>query len=161
MLKESLEQIAHRYYEDIIYILKSNNEQYTENNNGYFFDLTKLKDETVAELKLFVQKKPNDEISAMEHRKSFALQQPEQNKELMEVNDKKRLEYITKSEVTNGTNVTPSQKFISEYNIDFNKTTEKASTLLKFLNAKKKYIRNPETLLSKNEAQLKKQSYAL
>ena len=61
----------------------------------------------------------------------------------------------------NGTNVTPSQKFVSEYNIDFIKTTEKTFTLLKFLNAKKKYFRNPETLLPKNEAQLMKDPYVL
>ena len=36
MLRENLEQIANKYYEDIIYILKANDEQYTENNTGYF-----------------------------------------------------------------------------------------------------------------------------
>lgn len=159
MLKEDLEQIANKYYEDIIYILKANDEQYTENNTGYFFDLTKLKEKTIEDLELFIQKKPNDEIAAKEHRKSFSL--PKQENVNMEVNDNKKQENVKSKTEENGTNVTPSQKFISEYNIDFNKTTEKASTLLKFLNAKKKYIRNPETLLSKNESQLMKQAYVM
>jgi len=157
MLKENLEQIANKYYEDIIYILKANDEQYTENNTGYFFDLTKLKEKTIEELDLFIQKKPNDEIAAREHRKSFSLQK----NETIEVNDNKKEETVKSKIEETGTNVTPSQKFVSEYNVDFNKTTEKASTLLKFLNARKKYIRNPETLLSKNEAQLMKQAYVV
>lgn len=168
MLRENLEQIANKYYEDIIYILKANDEQYTENNTGYFFDLTKLKEKTIDDLKLFIQSKPSNEIVVREHRNSFSLETPE-------INDNKKYEYThthadthadthdkSKTNVEeNGTNVTPSQKFISEYNIDFNKTTEKTSTLLKFMNAKKKYIRNPETLLSKNEAQLMKQAYIM
>ena len=153
MLKENLEQIANKYYEDIIYILKANEEQYTENNTGYFFDLIKLKEKTIEDLELFIQKKPNDEIAAREHRESFSLQK----NETVQVNKKEK----TVKSKTDGTNVTPSQKFVSEYNVDFNKTTEKASTLLKFLNARKKYIRNPETLLSKNEAQLTKESYVM
>lgn len=157
MLKQNLEQIANKYYEDIIYILKANDEQYTENNTGYFFDLTKLKDKTIEDLELFIQKKPNDEIAAREHRKSFSLQK----NETIDVNDNKKEETVKSKIEETGTNVTPSQKFVSEYNVDFNKTTEKASTLLKFLNARKKYIRNPETLLSKNEAQLMKQAYVV
>lgn len=155
MLKENLEQIANRYHEDIIYILKANDEQYTENNTGYFFDLTKLKEKTITDLELFIQKKPNDEIAAREHRKSFS----QQKNENIEANNKQE-SLKSKIEET-GTNVTPSQKFVSEYNVDFNKTTEKASSLLKFLNARKKYIRNPETLLSKNEVQLMKQAYVV
>lgn len=157
MLKENLEQIANKYYEDIIYILKANDEQYTENNTGYFFDLTKLKDKTIEDLELFIQKKPNDEIAAREHRKSFSLQK----NETIVVKDNEKQETVKSKIEETGTNVTPSQKFVSEYNVDFNKTTEKASTLLKFLNARKKYIRNPETLLSKNEAQLMKQAYVV
>ena len=157
MLKENLEQIANKYYEDIIYILKANDEQYTENNTGYFFDLTKLKEKTIEELELFIQKKPNDEIAAREHRKSFSLQK----NDTIEVNNNKKEDTVKFKTEETGTNVTPSQKFVSEYNVDFNKTTEKASTLLKFLNARKKYIRNPETLLSKNEAQLMKQAYVV
>jgi len=157
MLKENLEQIANKYYEDIIYILKANDEQYTENNTGYFFDLTKLKDKTIEDLELFIQKKPNDEIAAREHRKSFSLQK----NDTIEVNNNKKENTVKFKTEETGTNVTPSQKFVSEYNVDFNKTTEKASTLLKFLNARKKYIRNPETLLSKNEAQLMKQAYVV
>lgn len=157
MLKQNLEQIANKYYEDIIYILKANDEQYTENNTGYFFDLTKLKDKTIEDLELFIQKKPNDEIAAREHRKSFSLQK----NDTIEVNNNKKKDTVKFKTEETGTNVTPSQKFVSEYNVDFNKTTEKASTLLKFLNARKKYIRNPETLLSKNEAQLMKQAYVV
>lgn len=157
MLKENLELLANKYYEDIIYILKANDEQYTENNTGYFFDLAKLKDKTIEDLELFIQKKPNDEIAEREYRKSFSLQK----NEIIDVNDSKKQETIKSKIEETGTNVTPSQKFVSEYNIDFNKTTEKASTLLKFLNARKKYIRNPETLLSKNEAQLMKQAYVV
>lgn len=157
MLKENLEQIANKYYEDIIYILKANDEQYTENNTGYFFDLTKLKEKTIEELELFIKKKPNDEIAAREHRKSFSLQK----NDTIEVNNNKKEDTVKFKTEETGTNVTPSQKFVSEYNVDFNKTTEKASTLLKFLNARKKYIRNPETLLSKNEAQLMKQAYVV
>jgi len=157
MLKENLEQIANKYYEDIIYILKANDEQYTENNTGYFFDLTKLKEKTIEELDSFIQKNPNDEIAAREHRKSFSLKK----NETIEVNDSEKQDTVKSKIEETGTNVTPSQKFVSEYNVDFNKTTEKASTLLKFLNARKKYIRNPETLLSKNEAQLMKQAYVV
>lgn len=162
MLKENLEQIANKYYEDIVYILKANDEQYTENNTGYFFDITKLKAKTIEDLELFIHKKPDDEITEIKHEKSFSLQQPEQKSE---VDDDKKQEYVnpdTKTEENdNITNFTPSQKFLSEYHVDLNKTTDKASTLLKFLNAKKKYIRNPETLLSKNEAQLMKQAYVM
>lgn len=160
MLRQNLEQIANKYYEDIIYILKANDEQYTENNTGYFFDLTKLKEKTIDDLKLFIQSKPSNEIVVREHRSSFSLEKPK-------INDNKNHTHAhthdkSKTNIEeNGTNVTPSQKFISEYNIDFNKTTEKTSTLLKFLNAKKKYIRNPETLLSKNEAQLIKDTYIM
>lgn len=163
MFKENLEQIANKYYEDIIYILKANDEQYTENNTGYFFDLTKLKAKTMEDLELFIQKKPNDEIDAREHKKSLSLQPEQKNDNTLEVNDNKKQESVKSKIQTeeNVTNVTPSQKFVSEYNIDFNKTTEKTSTLLKFLNARKKYIRNPETLLSKNEAQLMKQAYVM
>jgi hypothetical protein len=137
--------------------LKANDEQFTENNTGYFFDLTKLKEKTIEELESFIQKKPNDEIAAREHRKSFSLKK----NETIEVNYSKTQETVKSKIEETGTNVISSQKFVSEYNIDFNKTTEKASTLLKFLNARKKYIRNPETLLSKNETQLMKQPYIM
>jgi len=163
MLKENLEKIANKYYEDIVYILKANDEQYTENNTGYFFDLVKLKEKTTEDLKLFIQNKPNDEKVEKierEHSGSFSLQKPGEKKEISDKKNQERDKSKTCTE-ENGTNVTPSQKFISEYNVDFNKTNEKPSTLLKFINAKKKYIRNPETLLSKNEAQLMKQAYIL
>ena len=162
MLKEILEQIADQYYEDIIYILKSNNEQYTENNTGYFFDLTKLKDKTIKDLELLVERKPNDEAEK-EHMQSFTLHQLHINKEKIATIDENKMLHCNKSKIdlTSGTNVTPSQKFINEYNVDFSKTNEKTSTLLKFINARKKYIRNPETLLSKNEVQLMKQPYIL
>lgn len=160
MLKENLEKIANKYYEDIVYILKANGEQYTENNTGYFFDLVKLKEKTTEDLKLFIQNKPNDEKVEREHSETFSLQKPGEKKEIIDKKNQERDKSKTYTE-ENGSNVTPSQKFISEYNVDFNKTNEKPSTLLKFLNAKKKYIRNPETLLSKNEAQLMKQAYIL
>lgn len=162
MLKEFLENTADRYYEDIIHILKSNNEQYTENNTGFFFDLTKLKEDTIKDLKSFMQGKPNDEAEK-EHKNFFTQQQSYITKEKSSTVEEIKMMNTSKSKVdiTNGTSITPSQKFISEYNVDFNKTTEKASTLLKFLNARKKYIRNAETLLSKNEVQLMKQPYIL
>lgn len=161
MLKENLEKITPICNENIIYILKSNKEQITENNNGYFFDLTKLKPETITDLENLVEKKLNEEVH-VNTAISFCNNSG-RTKEIVSSDLKKsgQSQSIDKKLEVNGTNVTPSQKFISEYTLDLNKTNEKTSTLLKFLNSRKKYIRNPETLLSKNESQLVKNEYVM
>lgn len=166
MLKENLEKITPICNENIIYILKSNQEQITENNNGYFFDLTKLKPETITDLENLVEKKLNEEVH-VNTALSFCNNSG-RTKDIDSTADPKesgqsqsQSQSIVKRLEVNGTNVTPSQKFISEYTLDLNKTNEKTSTLLKFMNSRKKYIRNPETLLSKNESQLVKNEYVM
>lgn len=170
MLKENLEKITSICNENIIYILKSNQEQITENNNGYFFDLTKLKPETITDLENLVEKKLNEEVH-VNTALSFCNSNSGRTKDIDSTADPKNSgqsqslqsqpQSIVKRLEVNGTNVTPSQKFISEYTLDLNKTNEKTSTLLKFMNSRKKYIRNPETLLSKNESQLVKNEYVM
>ena len=55
-----------------------------------------------------------------------------------------------------------SQKFINEYTLDAEKTAGKPLSILKFMNSRKKYLRNAETLLSKfNEPALRKEAYII
>jgi hypothetical protein len=54
-LFENLKMLVASEYEEFYRILKRNNEQYTENSNGIFFDVMNLKDETFAEMEKFME----------------------------------------------------------------------------------------------------------
>ena len=55
-------------------------------------------------------------------------------------------------------NIIVNQKFFNVYNTDIQKC-EKCNSIFKFLNAKKKYLRNSESMGVKNDYDLKKNSY--
>jgi hypothetical protein len=147
--KLDIENLDKSHHADILFILRNNEENLTENINGFFFDLTKIGEKSISDLEILVQKinvaneYPND-IRSMPSR--------------VDVNEATE---ITKDSTKKSTNLLISQKFINEYNTDFNKAQEKGTSLIKFLNAKKKYQRNLETSGSKNEPDLKKDTYVL
>jgi len=147
--KLDIENLDKSHHADILFILRNNEENLTENINGFFFDLTKIGEKSISDLEILVQKinvaneYPND-IRSMPSR--------------VDVNEATE---IAKDSTKKSTNLLISQKFINEYNTDFNKAQEKGTSLIKFLNAKKKYQRNLETSGSKNEPDLKKDTYVL
>lgn len=54
-LFENLKLLVSSEYEEFYRILKRNNEPYTENSNGIFFDVMNLKNETFAEMEKFME----------------------------------------------------------------------------------------------------------
>lgn len=54
-LFENLKMLATSEYEEFFRILKRNNEPYTENSNGIFFDVINIKNETFAEMEKFME----------------------------------------------------------------------------------------------------------
>jgi len=146
MLKTQIEELDSSFHEAILYILKNNGENLTENSSGFFFDLQKISEKSFEELSVMINNiqnntiKPGTTISAV-------------NKS--DVVNGKNTSLDNKSE-----NITVSQKFLSEYNADIQKS-DKSNSILKFLNAKKKYLRNIESLASKNDYDLKKECYIL
>jgi hypothetical protein len=54
-LFENLKMLATSEYEEFFRILKRNNEPYTENSNGIFFDVVNLKEETFTEMEKFME----------------------------------------------------------------------------------------------------------
>jgi hypothetical protein len=50
-------------------------------------------------------------------------------------------------------------KIIFEHNLDVHKAQQKGVSLIKFMSAKKKYIRNLDQQIQKNEPDLKKEHY--
>lgn len=54
-LFENLKMLATSEYEEFFRILKRNNEPYTENSNGIFFDVMTLKDESFLEMEKFME----------------------------------------------------------------------------------------------------------
>ena len=139
---------------EVIHVLRRNNEAITENSNGYFFEFAKIKDSTIQELSTLIEK--FDAVSDMnEDPKSENV--PDATTTVFQ-----------NSVLTENSNADPtsssikiSQKFINEYSLDLEKTAGKPLSILKFMNSKKKYMRNAETLLSKNEPALKKESYII
>lgn len=148
MLKTRLEELHNSFHEAVIFILKKNNENLTENSTGFFFDLQKLSEKSLSELTNMLDKIQLNNVNLQTH---------------MITNHSKLDEEIksaTMSENTS-TTITVSQKFLIEYNNDVQKATDKNTSILKFNNAKKKYLRNSESLMSKNEYDLKKEQYIL
>jgi choline kinase len=54
VLFENLKMLATSEYEEIFRILKRNNESYTENSNGIFFDVMNIKNETYSDMEKFM-----------------------------------------------------------------------------------------------------------
>jgi len=148
MLKTRLDELPNSFHEAVIFILTKNNENLTENGTGYFFDLQKLSDKSVSELTHMLDKIQLSDV------KSNALTPTNHS------NVEEDLKSMTISDNTN-TTITVSQKFLTEYNNDVQKATDKSTSILKFINAKKKYLRNSESMMAKNEFDLKKERYIL
>lgn len=119
---------------EVIRILTRNEEQFTENKNGYMFDVSRLKESTVLDLKNLTQKPApnfkhggNDQSTSDDYFSTHRAHSAQMTKY---------------SDVIANKTVSVSPKFLSEYNNDFQKLTAKPASMLKFLNAKKKYLRN-------------------
>ena len=111
MLKTQIDQLDPSFHESILYILKKNGENLTENSTGYFFDLQKISEISLKELSNMIVNIQNNTIKP---RNSFlTLHKTEEDKCLTLPIDNKS-EYIT-----------VSQKFLSEYNNDIQKAKEK------------------------------------
>jgi len=54
LLHENLKQLVKSEYEQIFRILKRYNEQYTENSNGIFFDVTTIQEGTYTDMRKFL-----------------------------------------------------------------------------------------------------------
>lgn len=54
VLFENLKMLVTSEYEEIFRILKRNNESYTENSNGIFFDVMTIKNETFTDMEKFM-----------------------------------------------------------------------------------------------------------
>lgn len=143
--KEEVEELSN-FSNEVISILRRNEEQFTENKNGYIFDVSRLKDDTIAELKRITSKPlPNfgeKEVAGIEESQPYDIQSHHVNKYSDDIANKV---------------VTVSPKFISEYNSDFQKLTAKPASMIKFLNAKKKYLKNSDQTFTKID--LKKETY--
>lgn len=134
----------------VIHILRQHNENLTENSNGYFFDYKKLKGSTMNDLADFFK------------RESEFLEESDVINFINKPDEIVAEESSEKNTVSDQlTTIKVSQKFLNEYTADAEKTSGKPLSFLKFVNCKKRYIRNPETLLSKNESPLKKEEYLL
>jgi len=148
MLKTRLDKLPVSFHEAVIFVLKKNNENLTENGTGFFFDLQKLSDNSLSELTHMLDK------IQLSNDKSQALT-PTNHSKLEE-----DLISMTISDNTD-TTITVSQKFLTEYNNDAQKATDKSTSILKFINAKKKYLRNSDSMMAKNDFDLKKERYIL
>lgn len=153
--KDIVEDLVLEANEEVLNILMLNDEQLTENSNGYFFDLTKLKGTTKKALsdlwqKVVEMKRIRVEDSATMNKKF--VKENEEN-----VDDMSKCRTVRKAH-GNELEVPVSPKFINEYNNDFMKNNKSAS-MIKFLNAKKKYMRNFESLQTRNEFDLKREEY--
>lgn len=148
MLKTRLEELHNSFHEAVIFVLKKNNENLTENSTGFFFDLQKLSEKSVSELTHMLDKIQLNNVSSQTLTLSNHSKLDEEIKS------------ATMSDNTS-TTITVSQKFLIEYNNDVQKAADKSTSILKFINAKKKYLRNSESLMTKNEYDLKKEQYIL
>lgn len=148
---------------EILKILNFNKEILTEVENGYYFDVKKLKKKTITELENLLKhnsetishKLANDKSSIeniatdklvtnkTEAKTANRIEGDQINKKIVKTN-----EIISE---TNNTKFVVTPKFNSDYNSDFFKSQEKSTSMLKFLNAKKKYLRNSDTVILKNE----------
>ena len=132
--KEDIDALAKQSTE-VVNILRSNDEQFTENQYGYMFDLNKLSHETRLKLKqLKDNAKSIHEVPMSFHESGSRGQQ------LLPRDDTHATEARSKT-----VSITP--KFLSEYNADLQKLTVKPASMIKFLNAKKKYLRNSDNTI--------------
>lgn len=145
--KEEVEELSN-FSNEVISILRRNEEQFTENKNGYIFDVSRLKDKTIVELKR-ITTKPVTEFGEKEE---FVVGiEKSQPNDIQSNNVNKYSDDIANKVVT------VSPKFLSEYNSDFQKLTAKPASMMKFLNAKKKYLKNSDQSFTKID--LKKETY--
>lgn len=145
MLKNNIESLHSSYHANVLYILQNNGENLTENSSGFFFDVKKISEKSIQDLNDMMYKIQNVGNDVTE--KPFSDNQSE--KQMHEETDAMNVQ----------STVILNQKFVYEYNNDVQKSTEKSASILKFMNAKKKYMRNVETLMAKNEPDLKKELY--
>lgn len=144
--KDEVEELSN-YSNEVISILRRNEEQFTENKNGYIFDVSRLKDNTIAELKRITTKPAptfgeKEEVVGIEKSQPHEIQSNHVSKYSDDVGNKV---------------ITVSPKFLSEYNSDFQKLTAKPASMMKFLNAKKKYLKNSDQSFTKID--LKRETY--
>tara|TARA_B100001564_G_C20627185_1_gene665244 strand:- start:922 stop:1416 length:495 start_codon:yes stop_codon:yes gene_type:complete len=143
---------------EIILILRRNEEAITENSNGYFFEFAKLKDNTLEELTNLIQK--FDTLTPKEEAQDTLMLDHSQDVNSHETDQQSVLNKTSQDNM--GSFIKISQKFINEYTLDAEKTAGKPLSILKFMNSRKKYLRNAETLLSKfNEPALRKEAYII
>lgn len=114
---------------EVINILKLNGEQFTENQYGYIFDLNKLDNKTKLQLKTLNQTDPQPSMEFFSKQGGHDETQVRQDMPATDIPSK---------------SFSISPKFISEYNADLQKLTVKPASMIKFLNAKKKYLRNSD-----------------
>lgn len=126
--KEQVEELSN-YSNEVIGILRRNDEQFTENRNGYIFDVSKLKKSTICELKSMTTKAATNGLGGISETETTP-----------EIDNHQHVSKYS-GEIANKV-VSVSPKFLSEYNSDIQKLTAKPASMMKFLNAKKKYLRN-------------------
>lgn len=144
--KEEVEELSN-YSNEVVSILRRNEEQFTENKNGYIFDVSRLKDNTISELKR-ITIKPETDFGDKEGLVGIEKGEP------YEIHGHNVNKYS--DDIANKV-VTVSPKFLSEYNSDFQKLTAKPASMMKFLNAKKKYLKNSDQSFTKID--LKRETY--
>jgi len=143
--KQEIDELS-SFSTEVMSILKRNDEHYTENKNGYIFDILQLTQKTRSELKDLHKNIAQPVIHGERTSSSSVIQ----NKAA--VKDTAIDEDITK------TVFSVSPKFQSEYNTDYQKLTAKPASLMKFLNAKKKYLRSSDNTLF-TKINLEKENY--
>jgi hypothetical protein len=139
--KSNMEALDSKFHNEIMLILRANNELFTEKNNGFFFDLNKVKECT-----------RNDICDHIKHCENFI------EKSEIKIFESKESNLKIEQPVTNHS-FSLCPKIVNEYNLDLQKAQQKGVTLIKFMSAKKKYIRSSEISTLKNEPDLKKEHY--
>lgn len=199
-LKNDIEKLSITNKDDIMFILKTNDEQITEVNDCFFFDIKKLKKKTTDDFKNLIknfmkidinssnestndtndkEKKTNtvdDKYSVFfenvndktlpevvinddnSKKNIFNDNLSKDNDNLSKDNNNSGFDKVTDNQQSD-TSITIVNKLATEYNNDYTKINDKHSTLVKFMNARKRFIRNTETLILKNENNLKKDKY--
>lgn len=202
-LKNDIEKLSITNKDDIMFILKTNDEQITEVNDCFFFDIKKLKKKTTDDFKNLIKnfmkidinssnESTNDTIYTNDEEKKtntvddkysvffenvndktlpevvinddnskkniFNDNLSKDNDDLSKDNDDSGFDKVTDNQQSD-TSITIVNKLATEYNNDYTKINDKHSTLVKFMNARKRFIRNTETLILKNENNLKKDKY--
>ena len=62
-IKNEIETFSKNEFKEIYLLLKKNNESFSTNRNGVLFDLFKLKEETINEIKNFIKLHKDNNIS--------------------------------------------------------------------------------------------------